>query len=273
MKDPAFLFYSKDWLEGTAELMPNEKGIYIDLLCHQHQKGDLPSDIIRLARIVGLSVSEFEPIWSVIKDKFKAIDITNDGAIATRIANEKLSDVMGDRAEKGRKNKIVGIFSGLLRKANLSNLYYKKIRSEFNIEEFNDIDSDRLSDRISEWFAFRLKSIANENATEDVNEDSLLDKGGVGEKEFKTPKGDHHFQQSEYFVNKPKWYADLPDDWSQVKKDDYWDRADAWSALKTKNKAKDWARAVMVWEKRDRKVIPISRPNLSNEDYKPTKNQ
>lgn len=41
MKDPAFLFYSSDFLSGTM-LMDNEQiGKYIRLLCLQHQKGHL----------------------------------------------------------------------------------------------------------------------------------------------------------------------------------------------------------------------------------------
>jgi len=58
-KDPAFLFYPKDWISGTSEMLPNEKGIYIDLLCYQHQNSDLPNDTKRLSRIVGLGHDEF----------------------------------------------------------------------------------------------------------------------------------------------------------------------------------------------------------------------
>jgi len=63
-KDPAFLFYPKDWLSGTAEYMPDEKGVYIDLLCHQHQKGSLPSDTERLARIILAIEDEYQRFLS-----------------------------------------------------------------------------------------------------------------------------------------------------------------------------------------------------------------
>ena len=65
-KDPAFLFYSKDWIEGTAELMPDEKGVFVDLLAHQHQKKGLPTDVNRLARLVGLSFEEFEKMMGMM---------------------------------------------------------------------------------------------------------------------------------------------------------------------------------------------------------------
>lgn len=41
MKDPAFLFYSSDFLSGTMLMTDKEIGQYIKLLCLQHQKGHL----------------------------------------------------------------------------------------------------------------------------------------------------------------------------------------------------------------------------------------
>lgn len=41
MKDPAFLFYSNDFLSGTFLMSDEQVGQYIKLLCLQHQKGHL----------------------------------------------------------------------------------------------------------------------------------------------------------------------------------------------------------------------------------------
>lgn len=41
MKDPAFLFYSSDFLAGTMLMTNEDVGKYIRLLCLQHQKGHL----------------------------------------------------------------------------------------------------------------------------------------------------------------------------------------------------------------------------------------
>lgn len=49
MKDPAFLFYSSDFLSGVQDLTMEERGQYITLLCLQHQKGRLTDKMIRLA--------------------------------------------------------------------------------------------------------------------------------------------------------------------------------------------------------------------------------
>lgn len=40
-KDPAFLFYPSDFLIGTMDMTDEEVGIYIRLLCRQHQKGSI----------------------------------------------------------------------------------------------------------------------------------------------------------------------------------------------------------------------------------------
>ena len=38
-KDPAFLFYSSDFLTGTMFMTNEQVGLYIRLLCAQHQHG------------------------------------------------------------------------------------------------------------------------------------------------------------------------------------------------------------------------------------------
>lgn len=48
-KDPAFLFYSSDFLAGIQDLTMEERGQYITLLSLQHQKGHLSEKIIKLS--------------------------------------------------------------------------------------------------------------------------------------------------------------------------------------------------------------------------------
>lgn len=47
-KDPAFLFYSSDFLSGVQDLTMEERGQYITLLCMQHCKGRLTRKLIEL---------------------------------------------------------------------------------------------------------------------------------------------------------------------------------------------------------------------------------
>jgi hypothetical protein len=54
MKDPAFLFYSGDFIAGVSEMTMEERGQYITLLCFQHGKGHLSLEFIKRA-IPGIS--------------------------------------------------------------------------------------------------------------------------------------------------------------------------------------------------------------------------
>lgn len=170
-KDPAFLFYSKDWIEGTAGLLPAEKGIYIDLMAHQHQKGFIPSDTIRLARLAGISESEFLPVWVHISEKFVEVE-------PGKLMNKRLMSEMNDRKTKGHKNKIIGLFASLIRQAKISSVQKEQIKQSFKIDDFLPLTTELATERLSQWFAIRLKSIGNGN--EDANADSIND----GEKVF-----------------------------------------------------------------------------------------
>jgi uncharacterized protein YdaU (DUF1376 family) len=50
---PAFMLYASDWLSGTADLTMEEKGIFMDMLCQQWLRGDLPNDLGKLCRMFG----------------------------------------------------------------------------------------------------------------------------------------------------------------------------------------------------------------------------
>ena len=168
-KDPAFLFYPKDWIQGTAKLMPEEKGIYIDLLAHQHQDKDLPNDTKRLARIVGLSEIDFLPLWDNIKDKF-VLKSNN------RLVNRKLTELMTERSEKGTKNKIIGTLASVVRLSNVAYELKYEAKKTFDYSQFLDVEQPKLTETITEWFNERLKSIANANGNATANGNDIISK-------------------------------------------------------------------------------------------------
>lgn len=47
MNDPAVLFYTSDFLTGVMDMSMEERGMYITLLCYQHQKGHIEEKTIR----------------------------------------------------------------------------------------------------------------------------------------------------------------------------------------------------------------------------------
>ena len=150
-QDPAFLMYSKDWLSGTAEYMPDEKGVYIDLLCHQHQSGSLPINTERLARMVGLSHEQFLKIWEIISCHFEQSN--------NRLVNRKLNGIIEDRAEKAKVNRIIGTFAGMLRLGGFSKKQYKYLKDNFIPTDFKQYPKEEITERITEWLQICLKSI------------------------------------------------------------------------------------------------------------------
>lgn len=62
-KDPAFLFYSSDFLSGVCAMTMLERGQYITLLCSQHQQGHLSEK--QICVILGIkSISKIPEIMS-----------------------------------------------------------------------------------------------------------------------------------------------------------------------------------------------------------------
>ena len=183
-KDPAFLFFSKDWLEGTAEMTPAEKGVYIDLLAHQHQKGSLPPETVRLAKMVGLAESEFLPIWEHIKVKFPANE-TN------RLVNQRLTEVVTDRLTKSLTNRITGTLASVIRLNKVGTPeQIEKIKKQFKVTDFLTVPNQNLTERLTEWLYIRLKSIANANEYENGNESITVLEGGAGGRVWQTKPGE-----------------------------------------------------------------------------------
>lgn len=62
MKDPAFLFYSSDFLSGTLLMTDEQIGQYIKILCLQHQKGHLKEkDMLNICKTYDEDIfSKFE---------------------------------------------------------------------------------------------------------------------------------------------------------------------------------------------------------------------
>lgn len=161
-KDPAFLFYSKDWLEGTAEMTPEEKGVYIDLLAHQHQKGSLPADTKRLSKMVGLSEEEFLKLWKLLSLKFNRTD--------DRLVNRKLSELSTERSSKSHTNRITGKFATLIRSVNhLPKEQIENLKKSFKITDFDQFPTETATERLTEWFYKRLQCIGNGNGNKDGN--------------------------------------------------------------------------------------------------------
>jgi uncharacterized protein YdaU (DUF1376 family) len=71
MSKPYMRWFWGDWFANTKDLTHHEKGVYTDLIGHYWERGSLPDDDHRLAQIVGLSLTKFRKIRSVLVQFFE----------------------------------------------------------------------------------------------------------------------------------------------------------------------------------------------------------
>ena len=158
-KDPAFLFYSSDFLTGTMFMTDSQLGKYIKILCTQHQKGHLSEkDMLKICKRYDKDIFD-----KFVKDESgKYYNIRLEREIAKRSAYSK------SRSDN-RKNKI-----------NFENIcfsYVKHMENE-NINNINNIleyiNNNKLNNIINlliEYLNYR-KSIRLPN-NQDVIDDLI----------------------------------------------------------------------------------------------------
>lgn len=98
-KDPAFLFYSSDFLAGVQDLTMEERGQYITLLCIQHQKGHLSE------KMIGLSVGNAA---ADVRHKFRedSAGLWYNARLDVEIEKRKFfSEKQSERAKGGWKTR------------------------------------------------------------------------------------------------------------------------------------------------------------------------
>ena len=199
-KDPAFLFYSSDFLTGTMFMTDSQLGKYIKILCTQHQKGHLSEkDMLKICKRYD-------------KDIFEKFTKDDDGKYYNiRLESEitKRKNYSKSRANN-RKNKLTY--------ENICFSYVKHMENENeninNINILEYINKNKLNDIIElllEYFNYR-KSIKLPNTQNVIDELILLlkpyskkDKEKIikeaikkGWKEFYPPRKETNSNETEY---------------------------------------------------------------------------
>ena len=202
-KDPAFLFYSKDFYEGTRTMMPEERACYVDLLIYQHQNGPIPNDLKRI--LMYCSGVDIATLKATLEAKFKLID---KGWV-----NEKLKEVVLERSEFKSKMSVNGTIGQFWKKckAFLVKKEYDKLR-----KSLIDIDNIELYDYLKDKEVDKstlkalLKALLKHYAIEDEDANVDVDKN---EKEDEKEKIELPYQ-TESFEN--AW-----NEWKDYKRKDH----------------------------------------------------
>lgn len=69
-ESPAFSFYAKDFLMGTATMSLAARGAYITLLAYQWDRGSVPGTAVELARVWGCTTLLAKKLWVIVGARF-----------------------------------------------------------------------------------------------------------------------------------------------------------------------------------------------------------
>lgn len=109
-KSPAFSFYAKDFLSGTAKMSLQEVGAYIRLLSYAWEDGGIPADASERARLMVCAKAQERELWKKVGHKF----VLRDGAYV----NERLEVERQKQAERRQRLSDNGKLGGRPEKAN-----------------------------------------------------------------------------------------------------------------------------------------------------------
>lgn len=98
-KPPAFQFYPRDWVMSTRVMTPEQRGVYMDLLCFAWDANGLPDEPREMAAMVGISAQKFARIWAVIGGKF----VQGEDGRWRNPRQEKQRDELEELREKRRR--------------------------------------------------------------------------------------------------------------------------------------------------------------------------
>lgn len=131
-KDPAFLFYYKDFENDTADWEADSVGWYMRLLIFQAGNGYVPSDIEQLAQVARVKFSDFKNFsdrWAIrLACKFSTL---SDG----KLYNKKLSKIQSERKSGAVKKSVLAVFGNFIKSTKLSLQDEKELKRAFHNED------------------------------------------------------------------------------------------------------------------------------------------
>lgn len=167
-KDPAFLFYSQDFLVGTLAMPFDEKGKYITILCYMHQNGRISEETIRL--LVG-SVSD------MLRFKFK---VDNEG----KWYNERL-EIEVEKRDKFKESRILNGKKGGRPPKIIAENIKKTIRLSVGKPKNNLIENENVIENIIKYLNEKTLSKYQSTNKDTVKLINGLIKSGFTEDDFK----------------------------------------------------------------------------------------
>ena len=102
-KSPAFQLYAADFYMDTAAWGPEEVGVYFKLLMYEWVNKTIPNNMVRMARVSGLSPTKFTKTFKIISPKFVEKDEENFINLRMEKIREDQDNYRKKQKESGKK--------------------------------------------------------------------------------------------------------------------------------------------------------------------------
>ena len=205
-KDPAFLFYYKDFDSDTADWEADAIGWYVRLLIFQAGNGYIPSDIEQLAQVGRVKFSEYQIFcerWAKrLACKFKTLS-------DERLYNPKLSKVQSERKSGAVKKSVLAVFGNYIKSNELSVSEEKYLKNEFHKNKifYEILDDEKRKNEILKYIESIMDKLKNKNAKRTQQEDAVADVNEIEVKDeiIVEPKPKFPFSSKEFLAQWDLW--------------------------------------------------------------------
>ncbi|WP_181899554.1 DUF1376 domain-containing protein [Flagellimonas nanhaiensis] len=185
IKDFKFPFFYKEWLVSTQGMPADVRGWYINLLCHQADKGDLPNDMEELAELAGVKISEYQRFIDGFNQWLNQRFIETDNQ---RLVNLKMKSVLEERSDyingQSQRSYLAVFIRGKRKIHEFTDDEWKHVSSELsNIDTAYKTKKETYK-KYDEWFNQWLnRTVQPFNIDSDSDSEDIYNiKGGMGEK-------------------------------------------------------------------------------------------
>jgi uncharacterized protein YdaU (DUF1376 family) len=152
-KDPAVLFYTSDFLSGTFTMSNEQVGMYIRLLCLQHQKGKLTEkDMLSICKAYDAD------IWSKFKNEDGAF--YNERMYNETVRRQKFSESRRNNAKSTKNNSTSKAYAKHMEtETETENITINKTKAKIEI----------LDPKFEEWWLWYDYKVSKEKAKKSWN--------------------------------------------------------------------------------------------------------
>ena len=169
-KDFYFNMLFKEWLVSTADWSASARGWYINLLCHQADKGCLPNDIESLAQLAGVKFSEFEEFKGCFKHTLsKKFKQNEKGRLVNKDLDKQLVTRNEYKEKQSKRGKIGAFIKKKRQEHDLKKDQWNQISRELSEIDFNDKSDNEIEKELSIRFKHTLKAFIEDDVEDDNN--------------------------------------------------------------------------------------------------------